>query len=148
MLPADLNGIDINMWEAFLDSSIGKCFSDVGFSVYLSTGIICSYGFLLFSLWWWKVGRASKTYGYLTFMYFTLSWVSWNGCYVRWIYANGTFEGYNEFIGSIWWGMPTWMTVGVFILMVGRMHHRMRQLYQPWSLFKMKLTAIISKLLK
>jgi hypothetical protein len=137
-----------DLWDHFSESVLVKCFSDPVFSVYLWSAIVCTYGVFLFAGWWVKIGRARETYMYLTFMFGTLSWVSWNGCFIRWMYVVKTFKEYNAYITSIWWSLPMMLTITIFTVIVSRMNYRMWKEYKPWSLFKMKVMELIVRILK
>ena len=95
---------------------------DFGFWVYIMTGIIGGYGFLLF-LWWWliKKGHASLPYVYVMLLNLSVSITNFYMGFNRFQIMNGAST---DILQSIYWEIRTIPMLVVLLLFNIHMTYR------------------------
>jgi hypothetical protein len=86
--------------------------------------LVCLYGVTLFSWWWWKIGRATEVYGYVTGLLFSIGLTAAIGLHARFLHANFTHEIYDAFVVSWWWALGPLFVLVVLCAIVFRMTRR------------------------
>lgn len=103
-------------------------FLDFTTTIYILIALVCGYGFHLFTWWWWRIGRATEVYGYVTGLFFSMGLTAWIGVYSRYLH---TFDEarYHAFITSWKWAIGPVMVLSVLILICIRMTTRVIRTY-------------------
>jgi hypothetical protein len=103
-------------------------FVDLTTTIYVVIALVCGYGFHLFTWWWWRIGRATDVYIYVTGVFFSVGITAWVGVYSRYLhYANP--EYYHIFIKSWKWAVGPLMVGAVLTLICVRMTMRVVRTY-------------------
>lgn len=91
--------------------------------VYIIIAFVSTYGFVLFSWWWWRMGRATEIYVYLTIMFLGIGISAGIGAYSRvWHVLSEPY--YHQFIKSFWWASGPLVVLSVLIAINVRMTRR------------------------
>lgn len=91
--------------------------------------LVSIYGFVLFAWWWYRVGRATEVYAYVTGLYFTIGWAAFVAIYGRWIHANYNEVVYTSFQNSYKWYMPFGGIFLIMLIVASRMTRRVYRTY-------------------
>jgi len=89
---------------------------DLGWWLYLVTGIGAWYGFVLFAWWWRSKGRATAVYSYVTFLFLGIAIMNSGSVYVRWFRISDP-DQYMSLVGSWPWDARLWITL-VFVWVI------------------------------
>lgn len=91
---------------------------------YAGIAIVSLIGFALFAWWWWKLGRASYMFKYLTFLFLSEGVMFAVDARVRYAKVVGNMEHYMAYFDAWWWPVRLYVPFLTVSIIVGHISYR------------------------
>lgn len=97
--------------------------------LYLLIMVVCLYGVGLFTWWWWKIGRATEVYIYVTGLLFGIGLTAGIGLRGRYLHSFTSQKIYDSFVTGWAWSVGPLLVLTLLCFIVGRMTRRVFRNY-------------------
>lgn len=98
--------------------------TDQTLMLYIGNAMLCLYAFVLFAWWWWKLGKASYMFKYLTVLFLSEGVRFAVDAHVRYAKVVGDMEHYMSHFDAWWWPLRLCVPLFVMVCIVGHISYR------------------------